>query len=443
MAERFLGNKNYLLYSLGMAGWSVLINMASVMLIYFYLPPSNAGLPQLVPQKLCFGIITMFSLVLASGRLFDAVTDPIIAWASDRLTSKWGRRIPFMFVSILPAALFSILLFFPFHNYESSFNYVWLFFMQLGFYLFLTVYIVPFNALMPELTRSDDEKIRMSVYLSVAFVFGIILASQVPLLSRIIGNLLEIDNIQNKYRISMGFITILACGLMTTPLFVVNEKKFCEKISHKVPLFTSIKNTLKNRNFIIFIIADSSFFITLAVISSGILYYVKVLLNLPEEKGTYFLGAMILMSLLFYPVVSRMVKVTGKKKLIIFSFAIFAMLFFSVMFMGIVNIHSELFLYSIALIAAFPVAVLGILPYAIIAEIAQKVSKEKDLKIEGMFFAVRTFGDKMGQTIGVMSFAILTILGKDPGNDFGIRLSGLFGMIICLIAALTFYMYKE
>ena len=93
--------------------------------------------------------------------------------------------------------------------------------------------------------------------------------------------------------------------------------------------------------------------------------------------------------------------------------------------------------------AAFPTAVLGILPYTIIADISQQITREKNLKIEGLFFAVRTFGDKFGQTLGVMIFAILTLYGKDPGNDLGIRLSGLLGMGICIIATITFLKYKE
>lgn len=443
MAQKFEGTLRWMAYASGMAGWSVMMNMVSVMLIYFYIPPSNAGLPQLLPQISYFGVISLFSLVLASGRLFDAVSDPLIAFMSDRFSSRWGRRVPFMLVSVIPAGIFSILLFYPLHNYESLTNYAWLFFVQLGFYLFLTIYIVPFNALMPELTETEDEKLRMSVALSLAFVSGIVLASQIPLLSRVVGDMFNIDDIQNRFRLSMGLITIVACILMIIPVFVVNEKKYCEKVTKTVSIFKSVKTTLTNRNFLIFMVADASFFITLAIIASGLLYYVKVLLLLPEEKGTWFLAIMIGLSLVFYPVVVRLVKIFGKKKLIIISFSIFAFLFCTVIFMGLSGIHPEVYLYGVAVLAAFPVAVLGILPYTIIAEISQIVTRKEGIKIEGMFFAVRTFGDKLGQTIGVMIFAVLTLYGKDPGNDFGVRMSGLIGMLICLGAAISFYSYRE
>ena len=38
---------------------------------------------------------------------------------------------------------------------------------------------------------------------------------------------------------------------------------------------------------------------------------------------------------------------------------------------------------------------------------------------------------------------MLTVLGKDPGDDFGIRLNGLVGFAFCVLAGLTFLLFKE
>ena len=50
------------------------------------------------------------SAVLASSALgisliFDAVSDPLVGAWSDRLKSRWGRRHPFVYFSIIPLAL--------------------------------------------------------------------------------------------------------------------------------------------------------------------------------------------------------------------------------------------------------------------------------------------------------------------------------------------------
>jgi GPH family glycoside/pentoside/hexuronide:cation symporter len=87
--------------------------------------------------------------------------------------------------------------------------------------------------------------------------------------------------------------------------------------------------------------------------------------------------------------------------------------------------------------------VLGVLPHAIIAEIAHLDSKNTGEQKEGLYYAVRNFATKLGQTLGLFIFALLTILGKDPENDLGIRLSGIIGMGLCFLAAFLFSRYRD
>src|ERR1700754_1119172 len=54
-------------YAAGMMGWSILSNTIIVMLPYYYLPPSNAGLTPLVPQLLLLGVFNILSVIEASG----------------------------------------------------------------------------------------------------------------------------------------------------------------------------------------------------------------------------------------------------------------------------------------------------------------------------------------------------------------------------------------
>ena len=63
--------------------------------------------------------------------------------------------------------------------------------------------------------------------------------------------------------------------------------------------------------------------------------------------------------------------------------------------------------------------------------------------LEGMYFAARAFIDKLGVTLGILVFASLTNFGKDPGDDLGIRLSGVAGGITTVIAAVLFLRYDE
>ena len=39
---------------------------------------------------------------LAIALIFDAISDPLVGYASDKFRSRWGRRHPFMYVACLP-----------------------------------------------------------------------------------------------------------------------------------------------------------------------------------------------------------------------------------------------------------------------------------------------------------------------------------------------------
>jgi glycoside/pentoside/hexuronide:cation symporter, GPH family len=99
-------------YAIGQLGWSILINIIGFWQVYMYLPPAEAGFPDLISKVAFLGISTI-GVVSALGRLWDGVTDPIIANMSDRWQSKWGRRVPFLAVGAVPAALFCALIFLP------------------------------------------------------------------------------------------------------------------------------------------------------------------------------------------------------------------------------------------------------------------------------------------------------------------------------------------
>ena len=134
-------------YAFGVFGWSISINIISVMLLYLYLPPSNAGMVNLVPQIVFFGVINIIALVTASGRFFDAIIDPIIAGWSDRSTYRRGRRIPIMAIAVGPLVAFAIAIFFPPFHTANTLNLVWLAGAQLGYYFFFSMYVIPDNAL--------------------------------------------------------------------------------------------------------------------------------------------------------------------------------------------------------------------------------------------------------------------------------------------------------
>jgi len=426
-----------------MVGWSILNNLISVMLIYFYLPPKNSGLAPMIPDITYLGIFSVLALIAAGGRLFDAIIDPMIAWTSDRSKSRRGRRIPFMRVGWIPAFVFCIIVFHPLFRHECRENITWLIFSLSLFYIFLTIYFIPYNALMPELAPGGRDKVRISTWLSLAYMLGLIIAAQTPLLADLLKEKLEMHERINSFQVSIGVLCTIAGVFLMIPSYRIDEKACCYGEPARIPFLKSLGQTLRNYNFRLFLFADFSYFMAIAIISSGMLYYLRVLLNLKEAMGSSVFGIMIFVSLLFYPLVLHISKYIQKKILISSGLIALGCIFLAIYFLGRMPFRPEIQIYLFALLAALPVAMLGIIPYAIIAEIAQLDSLRTGLGKEGMYFAVRNFFYKLGMTAGIMCFTILTIWGKDPGDDLGIRLNGIFGFVLCVTAGLVFLTFKE
>jgi glycoside/pentoside/hexuronide:cation symporter, GPH family len=431
-----------LAYAAGMMGWSMLTNTIIVILPYYYLPPSNAGLIPLVPQLLLLGVLNIMSVITASGRLFDAVYDPFIASRSDKSTNPRGRRIPFMKRAVLPAALFCFLTFHPLVKAESMRNAWWLALTMILFFVSATTYIIPYNALLPEMTDTAHEKVRLSSFQQVGFVLGIILASLTNNFADKIQAVFHLNR-DAALQVTIAGLCVLAALVMWIPVIAIDEKKYSVSKPSHLPLWPAIRQTFANANFKYYLISDFSYYMALSIISSGLLYFVTVLLNLPDSDSGPLMATMVLTSLLFYPLINWLAAQWGKKPIVLFSFALLSILFVAIYFLGKFPVSARAQIYTLVIGAAFPLASLGILPNAILADIAQKEAVDSGENREGMFFAVKYFFVKMGQTLGIALFAFLTVYGKDPGHDYGLRLNGVCGFVLCLLAFSFFSRFRE
>jgi GPH family glycoside/pentoside/hexuronide:cation symporter len=275
-------------YAAGMMGWSIMTNIIIVMLPYFYLPPSNSGLIPLVPQLMVFGVLNIMSIIASSGRLIDAFYDPFLASLSDKSKNPKGRRIPFMKLFVFPSVLFCILTFCPIVKSESIHNAWWLIFTLVFFFVSATSYIIPYNALLPELTDTAKDKVKLSSFQQIGFVLGIIFSALVNNFADLIQKYGHVTDRTTSLQYTIWALSVFAGLIMLIPVFVIDEKRYTTGKPSHLPLLKAIKATFGSRNFKYFLISDFSYYMALSIISSGLLFFVTVLLNLPESIGIEF-----------------------------------------------------------------------------------------------------------------------------------------------------------
>ncbi len=426
----------------GHGGMSVLINLLGILLVYFYLPPSSAGLPQLVTGATFFVVLNAVVLVAAAGRLTDAVTDPLIAIYSDRSTHPRGRRIPFMSVSAVPAAFATILMFTPPVQHVSGWNIVWLLGVQIVLYVSLTAYVTPAFSLVADLGRTPAERLDLATWTSVAWAVGIVIAAMTNFLAAVLGRG-SMSTIR-AWQVSVVIICVVAAVAMMVPVFTVDERKWATRSEPtQLKLGECLQNVFGNKFFRFYLAADFAYFCGLMIIQTGLLYYLTVLLEMDGALTAPLLLLMVVMAMVLYPIVNKMAKQRSGKSLVVFAFAIASFDFLGVVFLGRFPFPNWLQAVLLILIFSIPFAILSVIPQWILTDIAEHSAQRSGDASAAMFFAARTFMQKISQTIGVILFALLTSFGRDIGDDLGIRLSGLAGVALYLVAALLFRRYDE
>ena len=237
-------------FAAGQFGWAMLSGIISNWLVYFYQPDKTAisqGQTVFIPQGLVvFGIFTIIGGITAFGRIFDAFTDPMIASLSDRCTSKNGRRIPFLKWASLPLALSTVLVFWSPVNKNSWINGVFLLIMILAYYLSITAYCTPYNALIPELGHTQQERLNISTVISFTFIAGTAVAYLAP---TIWGMFIPAFGRVGAIRMTFTLMAAIAFICMLVPVFCIREKDYVDTVPAKESAFGSLAATFKNGEF--------------------------------------------------------------------------------------------------------------------------------------------------------------------------------------------------
>ena len=443
------------IFAVGQLGWSTLSGIISAWFVTFYLPTQNdinsGAIQYIMPGLVIGGFLTILGLITALSRVFDAVTDPLIASLSDRSKNKRGRRIPFMQYAAIPLSIVTVLLFCAPVETISGWNVAWFSVFVVLFYLFMTMYCTPYNALISEFGKTQDDRMYISTAISLTFFAGTLLA-YTPFVFA--GMLRGSVGFAWSYRICFIVLAIISCICMLIPTFFLKEKEFVDTKPSNANMFKSLGATFKNKSFRTFVGSDIMYWVGLTLFQTGLPFFVKVSMKLDESYTMIFLGGMTVLSAVFYPIVPKLVKKFGKKKLVISGFLGLAIAYVITGLIGVIGttvIPGVVYGVVICVIAAFPMALLGIIPQSIVADVAEADGYDTGENREGMFFAARTFAMKFGQSLAMLVFTSLAIIGTTQNtnsNDItasvlGMTIVGFVAVAFCTLGAIILSFYNE
>ncbi|MDR2587056.1 MAG: MFS transporter, partial [Coriobacteriales bacterium] len=149
-----LGTVKLILIAIGNVGSVLMASALSMYTLRFYAPTEEVGIPLLLP-------IGWIGIVQGIALAFDCLIDPLIASWSDNSKNPRGRRIPFMRLSILPAAIFALLIFFAPVPEVSVINALWVLLMFLAYAFTRSLFDINIVALIPEIIPDSHRRMRL------------------------------------------------------------------------------------------------------------------------------------------------------------------------------------------------------------------------------------------------------------------------------------------
>ena len=440
------------IFAIGQLGWSILSGIIANLLVNFYLPDSTGdGVITFVTSSTFIGL-TVIGIITACGRLVDAVTDPWIANMSDNCGSKLGKRIPFLRYAALPFALVTVLIFCCPVRGESPVNIVWLAVTLILFYIFMTAYCTPYNALIPVLGRSQKDRMDISTYISLTYIVG----TGIAFGGKMIWEAVYAATGWDYYvcaRLTLGVLALIALICMLLPAFLINEKEYDDTPPVKENAFKSLAKTFRNHHFRVFVLSDVIYWIGITIFNTGFIYYVEVLLELNNYMILFIF--MTFVTFVCYPIVNVLSRRFGKKKLLVWGFALFGLAFLVSSFAGKVSfIPNQIYGFIICVLVGVPLSILGVIPQAIVADIAESDNIETGGNHDAMFYAARTFAFKLGQSIAMIIFTSLAVIGQYTdvnaageqiirNTGTGYRISLVIALILCIAAMGIILLYDE
>ena len=274
-----------------------------------------------------FGLsLTSIASVMLIARIFDAVTDPIIGYYSDRSRIRTGSRKPFMLVGAFLLAPCSYFLMVPGGEVSIAYFTFW----YLAFYLALTIFAVPYLSWINEFTVDSKEKTLVFSMNAIVAQAGGALFYLIPLLPFFVSTEITPQTMQ---------VTVIIGGMLLVPGLLIAlkvvpdgprpeslpETLSVQPISKKVA--DVIQSMVRNKPFVLFVLTFMFLGIGTGMWAGMFFIYVDSYLKLGEEFAKISLWGMVV-GALAVPVWYRVTLIMGKRKAWLAGMTILMVVFF-------------------------------------------------------------------------------------------------------------------
>ena len=335
------------------------------------------------------------------GRLWDAISDPAVGFLSDRTTSSFGRRRPWIAAAALPTALAFVALWSPPASLSGAALVLWLGGALLLLYTGLTAFQVPHASLGAEL--SQDHHARTSIFaVRAGFGFCGILAA--------IGCLALLENAaaprETARHVAMGLGGISVVWMIGSALLLGERREHQGRgASHPYRAFADVwRNEHARLLFAVFFLSE----LGLASLAAAVPYISKPMMGGEGQSGLIllaFLAPAVVSIPLWVPIARRI----GKRNAWLLASLIATLSFAAISLFGP---GQEVAFFCLAGLIGLTQGATQTLPHSIKADVIDVDELRTGERKEGAYFAAWNFVQKAA---GGFSIALMGVMLEVSG----------------------------
>ncbi len=428
MQERTVTRKTLLAYGSGdiYGGGSFLI--ISTLFIFFLsnvvgLSPAMAG------------------FIVFAGKAWDAISDPLFGCISDRTKSRFGRRRVFFLIGIVPVGISFFLLWISVKFDNTFLTVAYYFFAYLFFCTVFTSVMVPYNALVTEISTDYRTRTRLSGAKMLFSQFSALIAGTIP--GFMVNNLYKHDQAKGFFLVGLyfGIFYALPWILVFKGTWESEEVPKYQNQSVKES-FRNLSSLMRNRTYRIHITMYLLAYSAMDIMSAAFIYFVTYYFGRPDIY-IFCLGSMLLSQILFLPLYLYLANKIGKGKCYTIGAIIVSIAMCSFLF--IPSEVTRVFLIILSCIMGIGFSAIIAMPWAMLPEssdVDELLNGEaRSGAVAGMFTLIR----KLTQSVVLWLFGtLLSLVGfnaalphQSDATITGIRLIFCIAPLVCMMAAVV------
>ena len=398
--------------------------------------PVIVFIPRYYSNEVGISVATIGTVMLIA-RVFDVITDPLMGYISDHTRSRWGRRKPYIALSV-PFMMISIYqLFLPPEDAGAAHMLIWSMLLSLG----TTLMLIPYYAWGAELSPDYNERSRITGARAMSGVFGQFLAQAIPAMALIffgIGGSASVLEI-----VCYTMLLVMPLCVIVTLAGTPNSNV---TVNATVPVLKGLKLMAKNRPFLQLVSAFTVGSIGLSITTPLYIFFIADVL-MAEDKAIYMLAFFYMTNLLSVPLWVKLAARFGKHRAYMGAFILISCAHPLYLLLGEGDFW---FMLPITIMTGFAAGGFGAaLPNSMKADVIDLDTLQSGESRAALFFSSWSFVQKLvaglGTAVAMYGLAFFDFQsGGENGPDqiFGLRfLFSTFPSVFYLAAAALMWNY--